>query len=166
MYRFHDTRSTSIAATPEALFAHLDNHRRLSVHMTRPSAMMAGARMQVVFDALDAREVGARITLDGKVLGLRLRVEEIVTERVPPQRKTWETVGTPRLLVIGRYRMGFEITPIENAKSRLTVFLDYDPPPQLPARWLGWLLGATYAYWCVRRMVRDAEAAFAAAEPA
>ena len=38
-------------------------------------------------------------------------VEEIVTARQPPLRKVWRTIGVPRLLVIGEYRMGIEITP-------------------------------------------------------
>ena len=44
--------------------------------------------------------------MNGRILGLKLSLDEVVTERDPPARKVWETVGVPRLLVIGPYRMG------------------------------------------------------------
>ena len=100
-------------------------------------------------------EVGSRIRLAGRVLGLALSVEETVVERTPPRRKAWETSGTPRLLVIGQYRMGFELLPQGNA-AKLRVFIEYDLPQSAPDRWLGRLFGHSYAKWCTRRMVEDA----------
>lgn len=66
----------------------------------------------------------------------------------------------PRLLVVGAYRMGFDIESRPGG-SRLRVFIDYALPERM--RWLGWLLGAYYARWCTRQMVDDAERQFAAA---
>ena len=57
--------------------------------------MMGGGRMQIELDAGRGQTVGSRIRLSGRVFGLTLSVEEIVTERVPPQRKVWETIGSP-----------------------------------------------------------------------
>jgi hypothetical protein len=99
--------------------------------------------------------VGARIRLSGRVLGIPLSVQEIVTERKPPLRKVWETTGRPQLLVIGSYRMGYEITPQAQA-SRLRVFIDYALPDEPISRWLGRLFGHFYARWCTQRMARDA----------
>jgi hypothetical protein len=89
----------------------------------------------------------------------------VVTECAPPRRKVWETVGTPRLLVIGPYRMGFEVSPEGAAGSRLRVFIDYALPTGAPARWLGRALGGAYARWCTHRMVRDAVSHFGAGAP-
>ena len=89
-----------------------------------------------------------------------LSVEEIVTERVPLQRKVWETTGSPKLLVIGHYRMGFEIASHENG-SILRVYIDYALSDHRPARWLGSLFGRFYARWCTRQMLADAEKHFA-----
>jgi hypothetical protein len=92
--------------------------------------------------------------MSGRMLGLSLHVEEVVTERVVPERKVWETVSVPRLLVIGGYRMGFSIraTP---AGAWLTLFIDYDDPP---GAWgpIGRLLGPLYARWCSDNMVKAA----------
>jgi hypothetical protein len=91
---------------------------------------------------------------------MELAVEEMVTERTPPHRKVWETLGSPKLIVIGHYRMGFELTP-EGQTSRLRVFIDYALPERASARWLGRLFGRYYARWCTQQMVDDAIKYFA-----
>ena len=126
--------------------------------MEKPSWMMAGATMQVETDALLGQAVGSLIRITGCVLGVNLMVGEVVTERVPPLHKKWETYGEPRLLVIGSYRLGFTISP-EGDRSRLLVLIGYQLPPRGFARWLALLFGRPYAAWCTRRMVNDAVAA-------
>jgi len=150
MYRHHYETSRFLEASPADVFAELDDHERLSVHMMRSSAMMAGASMRLELDAAKGRKTGSKMTLRGRVLGLPLNVEEVVIEYTPPLRKVWETVGTPRLLVIGRYRMGFELAPGDRG-SRLTIFIDYDPPVGFWNR-IGRLLGPAYARWCTTNM--------------
>src|SRR5450755_354485 len=159
-YPLHYRSEVDVGADAHSLFAHLDDHRRLAGHMEKPSLMMAGATMQVDTDALRGQTVGSIIRVTGRVLGVDLVVEEVVTERVPPLRKTWETRGEPRLLVIGSYRMGFTISP-EGDRSRLVVFIDYQLPPRGFARWFARVFGRTYAVWCTRRMAADAVAATA-----
>ena len=66
--------------------------------------------------------------------------------------KVWETVGAPRLLVIGAYSMGLKITS-EARGSRLRVFIDYQLPEGWVTYWLGWLFGRFYARWCVGQML-------------
>ena len=84
---------------------------------------------------------------------------EVVTEREPPRRKAWQTTGA-KLLVIGPYRLGFELAP-EGARTRARVFIDYALPDGALTRWLGRLLGGIYARWCTERMAKDALAHFA-----
>lgn len=158
-YPLHHRSEVDVDANAQRLFAHLDDHRRLAGHMEKPSMMMAGATMRVETDVLQGQAVGSVIRVIGRVLGMNLVVEEVVTERVPPLRKTWETRGEPRLLVIGSYRMGFTISP-EGDRSRLTVFIDYQLPPRGVAHGLGLLFGRAYAAWCTRRMAADATTAF------
>jgi hypothetical protein len=99
--------------------------------------------------------VGSRIRLSGRVLGVELSVEEVVVERNPPHRKVWETTGTPKLLVFGHYRMGFELSP-QGSRSMLRVFIDYAVPEGGLSRWLGRVFGRAYARWCTQQMVDDA----------
>jgi hypothetical protein len=157
----HFESTGEVAASGEAVFAHLDDPRHLGAHMSQSSWMMAGSRMEYVFDTADGRAVGARIGLRGKVLGVPLSVDEVVVERLPPTRKVWDTIGTPRLLVIGPYRMGFDIRPQAAARCELRVFIDYQQGDGM----LGRLFGNTYARWCTATMVRDAVRHFATASP-
>lgn len=154
-WRRHEECSEAVAATPERVFALIDDPERLTGHMSQPSWRMGGGSMQTALDEGGGRELGSHIRVHGRVFGLELSLDEVVTERQPPTRKVWETVGTPKLLVIGSYRMGFEATPRESG-SLLRVFIDYDLPASWPGRWLGRAFGTYYARWCTRTMVRDA----------
>ena len=146
-YPHHYETSVDVPASPAELFESIDDHERLAGHMMSSSMMMAGSRMRW------AAAIGSRIRMAGAVLGFRIELEEVVTDREPPRRKTWETLGEPRLLVIGGYRMGFEIIPKSGGGSRLKIFIDWhDPPPTW--RWLGKLLGRAYARWCTESMAR------------
>jgi hypothetical protein len=160
-FPLHHQAEVLLALDAARLFAHLDDPRRLASHMERPSLMTAGASMQILTDERQGQAVGSLIRMTGSVLGMHLSVVEAVTRRDPPREKVWETIGEPRLLVIGAYRMGFAISPLEQG-SRLVVFIDYRLPASGVARALGWLLGRAYAVWCTRRVADDARTAFGA----
>ncbi|HEX5832063.1 MAG TPA: hypothetical protein VFY16_13865 [Gemmatimonadaceae bacterium] len=159
-YAYHVESHGRLRAPIDDVFARLDGHARLASHMERPSWRMGWGTMAVHLDAGEGRAVGSRIRLDGRVFGIRLWVDEEVIERVPPTRKVWETVGAPRLLVIGPYRMGLALTAERPGDDEVTlsVFIDY----ALPDRGLPWLLGRLfgrwYARWCTARMLADAGA--------
>src|SRR5262249_26176903 len=156
----HDESSAVVQAPVDRVFAYVDEHTRLASHMSQSSWKMGGGRMTIALDEGRGQRVGSRIRLTGRVLGMPLAVEETVIERAPPHRKVWETMGSPKLIVIGHYRMGFEVTP-QGQSSRLRVFLHYALPERAPARWLGRLFGRYYARWCTQQMVDDAIKYFA-----
>jgi hypothetical protein len=158
-YPRHAEASADLPAGPQEVFDFLDDHRNLSSHMeSSRSPMMAGGKMQLILDDHQGRTIGSHIVMRGKVLGFDLFVDEIVTERVPPEKKTWETVED-RLVVIGAYRLGFRVAPRVPAGSTLTVWIDYDLPSR--RRWLGRLGGSMYADWCVEQMLSSARSRFA-----
>lgn len=151
----HYEESAFLPASVKHAFDYVDNHARLSSHMNQSSWMMGGGRMDIQADEDHGQVVGSHIRLSGKVLGIHLFLDEVVTQYDPPYRKTWQTVGTLRLLVIGHYRLGFEINA-ENRESKLRVFIDYELPTTMSTRWLGYLFGGIYAKWCVRQMIQSA----------
>lgn len=156
---FHFESDVELNVGADAIFSYLDDHRRLSAHMTQRSWIMAWSRMVIELDAAEGRAVGAKVRLRGRVLGIFLSVDEIVTERCPPLRKVWGTTVRPQLLVIGRYKMGYEITP-KTQSSRLRVFINYALPDGPISYWLGRLFGNFYARWCTQRMTNDAATHF------
>lgn len=153
----HAEASARINAPIERVFAYLNDHARLSSHMSQSSWMMGGGRMDVSVDEGRGQRVGSHIRLSGKAFGLPIQLDEVVTRYEPPRIKAWETVGAPQLWVIGYYRMQVELTP-DAEHALLRVAIDYD----LPSRriWLGRLFGRTYARWCVQQMLHDARKHF------
>jgi hypothetical protein len=151
----HVEHTVHIEAAPADVFALLDDQTRLAEHMQRPSAMMGGGRMRYEFDAERGQAVGSHIKMAGKALGVPLFVDEVVVERTPPSRKAWRTAGVPRLLIIGPYVMGFQISP-DHTGSKLRVWIDYQLPAGRLSHLLGRALAPGYARWCVERMAEDA----------
>lgn len=153
IYERHYEDSVSIPAGAAEVFAYIDDHARLSSHMNKSSWMMGGGRMDTSVDAGRGQETGSHIRMNGKVFGITISLDEVITHREPPRVKIWETVGTPKLLVVNHYRMRVEIEP-QNNGSLLHVSIDYN----LPTRnaWLGKLFGGYYAKWCVQQMIKDA----------
>jgi hypothetical protein len=156
------TKRMPMFATLQALFDRLDDQSKLGAHMSKRSMMMMGGRMTYAFDAAMGRAVGSVIRMGGSFLGLKLDVEEVVTERVPPTHKAWETRGHPRMIVIQDYRMGFQITPLAEGRSRLRVFIEYNRAASLAGSMLARLFAPMYARWCLQRMAGDAVAHFGA----
>lgn len=155
----HYEDSILIPATAEKVFGFVDDHSRFSSHMNKSSWMMGGGSMNIQVDEGKGQKVGSHIRLNGRVLGINLFLDEVVTHHEPPYRKEWKTVGTPKLLVIGYYKMGLGIQP-QDGKSRLKVFIEYELPSTPSTRWLGYLFGGIYAKWCVRQMIQGIQEHF------
>ena len=154
-FPFHHESCGLANAPVEQVFAFLDDPKALAAHMSESSMMMLGSRMSINVDADDGRVVGSKIRMQGRLMGIPLSLEEVITERQVPSRKVWQTIGTPNLLVMAHYRMGFDVTP-SGESSMLRVFIDYSLPTTAPGSWLGRLLGGVYARWCTKQMADDA----------
>jgi hypothetical protein len=159
-YCYADETRVLVEADAATLFAHLDDPRQLGAHMTRRSPMMAGGRMDYVLDERGGRGVGAVIGMHGRALGWHLAVEEVVDTYEPGFCKVWHTVGQPRLLVIGSYRMGFDELAL-GALTELRTFIQWSPVRGWYAPLVTWL-GARYARWCIASLARDAQSRFQA----
>ena len=96
--------------------------------------------MTIETDPLEGKAVGSEIRLRGRVLGIPIFVVERVVEYTAPFRKVWQTTTEPRLLVIGSYRMGFELMPQAQA-TVLRLWIDYALPSVFFPRLIGefWL---------------------------
>lgn len=148
----------TVKSGPEEVFAYADDHKNLASHMNATSLMMGGGKMTTILDEDHGQKVGSHIKMSGKVLGIMIYLDEVIVERTPPSRKVWETVGMPKLLVIGKYILGFEITPRVKG-SQLEVFIQYTMPTG-PTKILGLLFGDFYAKWCVKQMIKSVSGHF------
>ncbi len=153
-----ETRGT-IGAPVTDVFAFLDDQANLSAHMSKPSAMMLGSTMDIHMEPDHTRRVGSRFGFTGRVLGIPLAVDEVVTAREPPLSKSWETTREPQLWVIGSYQMGFALTA-QGERTTMEVHIGYDLPASGLPHVLGRLFGRNYAKWCTSQMVSDARRHF------
>ena len=154
-FPLHNESTGLVRAPIDRVFARLDDPMSLSAHMGESSMMMMGSRMSMEIDDGGGRVVGSIISMHGRVMGLAVSLDEVITERQPPYLKIWETTDIPRLLVIAQYRMGFDLTP-RGDSTLLRVFINYSLPTKAPQSWLGRLFGSFYARWCTAQIVADA----------
>jgi len=158
-YERHYEESVTLPVLAQEVFSYADNFSKLSSHMSQSSSMMMGGSMETLLDEGRGQSIGSHVRMKGKMMGVELLLDEVITERQPPYHKTWETVGRQRLLVLDSYRLGFDISARNNS-SELRVFIDYNLPATLFLRGLGLLFGKFYAKWCVQQMVNDARKRF------
>lgn len=144
----HYENSIFIPASAQDVFDYVDDHSNYYSHVIK-FARLVGGRMDLQFDEGHGQSVGSHIHLSGKVFGKLLSLEEVITRREPPQIKTWETVGTPKFLIVGQYRYNVQIEP-QGRGCLLRVSFDYDPPKG--SGWLRRLFSGVYAKLCAREM--------------
>lgn len=147
----HYEERALVHGSARQVFGYADDHAQFSSHMSRSSWMMGGGRMKTEVDKGRGQKVGSHIRMSGRIFGIMLFLDEVVTKHEPPRVKTWKTVGDLRLLVIGQYRMNIKVEP-RGGHSLFRVSIDYDLPST--NAWLGLLFGGTYAKWCVRQMIK------------
>ncbi|MEO6394789.1 MAG: SRPBCC family protein [Devosia sp.] len=156
----HAETTGRIDAAAATVFDFLDDQANLSAHMSKPSAMMMGTTMDIQMESDHTRRVGSRFGFTGRVLGVPLLVNEVVTSRDVAKTKTWETTSEPTLWVIGSYSKGFDLAP-HGSQCDLRVQIDYALPKSFFARMLALLFHRAYARWCTHQMVSDAQTHFA-----
>ena len=150
----HQESIARVHAPVDEVFAYLDDPMALSAHMGKSSMMMMGSKMSTEVDAGGGRVTHSKIRMRGSVMGIPVSLEEVITERLAPYSKLWETIGNPQLLVMAHYRMGFELTP-QGDSTLVRVFIDHSLPTTAPQSWLGHFLGGVYARWCTKQMTDD-----------
>jgi hypothetical protein len=86
MMRFplHEQTSVHVNAEPATLFDHLDDPRRVSGHMEKPTWRTLGSAMRYSVDQHEGRSVGSVITLTGQIVGTPLYLEEVVSHCASP----------------------------------------------------------------------------------
>jgi len=148
----HYEENIIIPVAPDDVFSYADDHTNFSSHMNKSSWMMGGGKMTTHPDDRNFQKVGSHLRMSGTVFGIKLFLDEVITHHQPPYRKEWQTVGDLDIIVIGHYKLGFEIKP-ENSNSKLKVYIDYNLPNSFKTRLLGILFGRFYAKWCVNQMI-------------
>jgi hypothetical protein len=148
------SRSATIEATAERVFAYVDDIRNLARHMSESGSMpMMGSKLKLEIMTPEPTGVGAVYRYSGRMMGLTIDFSETVTKYVAGREKVWRTIGKPQLLIIAGYEMRVLVEPVSPGSSRLTIAIDYDLPRASIGRLLGWALAGAYSRWCLTSMV-------------
>lgn len=148
------SRSATVDARADRVFAYVDDIRNLARHMSERGSMpMMGATLRLEIVTKEPTGIGATYRYSGRVMGLFIDFSETVIRYVPGQEKVWRTIGKPRLLMIDSYEMRVLVEPIAEAKSMLTIAIDYTLPGSVVWRAIGEMLAASYARWCLDSMI-------------
>ena len=152
------SRTVTIEAPAERVFAYVDDIRNLARHMSEGRSMaMMGSKLKLEIMTPEPTDVGAVYRYSGRMVGLPIDFSETVTRYVVGREKVWQTIGTPQLLIIGGYEMRVLVEPVSARSSRLTIGIDYELPRALIGRLLGWVLAGTYSRWCLSSMTEGAK---------
>ena len=123
------SRSVTIEAPSERVFAYVDDIRNLARHMSESRSMpMMGSKLKLEIMTPETTGVGAVYRYSGRMMGLTIDFSETVTQYVAGREKAWRTIGEPQLLIIAGYEMRVLVEPISLRSSRLTISIDYELP--------------------------------------
>jgi hypothetical protein len=151
-------KTVVLPASPERVFAQLDDSSKAGMHMSESSMMMMGSKLRLEQLSAQAAGPGATYRWYGKMMGLTIDFQQTITHWEPPRRKRWETIGEARIIIMRWYRMGFDLEPVENGTS-VTLFIEYERPRHWFYRTLSLLFAPWYCRWCLNSMLRDARQA-------
>jgi hypothetical protein len=150
------TKVTVIDATPEVVFAYMDNLSNTGMHMTEKSSMMMGSKLQLEQLSENATGPNAKFRWFGKMMGFTLDFTVVVTNWIKSREKIWETVGDAKMIIMKWYRMHLVISP-EGKNTRVELSIAYLKPGNIFFRIIALLLGPLYANWCLNNMLNDSK---------
>ena len=161
----HTQKVIEIRASPERVFAHMDNIANVGWHMEGKRSMpMMGGKLHLQKLSENATGAGATYRWHGKVLGMTIDFKETVTKWIGNKEKIWSTIEDPKIIIMSKYEMRLHLAPTENG-TRVMFEIDYELPGSLLGKILGKLLARKYADWCLRRACEDTKRILEAEQP-
>lgn len=144
-----------IEASPEKVFAHMDEINNVGWHMSGQGSMpLMGSTLKL--EVVDARKgEGATYRWKGNVMGMTIDITETVTKWIENREKVWRTIDKPKMIVMSDYVMHLLLTAKDKSTTRVLFEIDYSLPKTPWGTVLGWLLARKYARWCLQRACED-----------
>lgn len=147
-------RTETYSATPEKVFQCLDDLGVTGMHMTKSSMAMMGSKLVLNFLTEDKKGLGTKYRWTGKMMWMNMDFTVIVTKWVDGKEKTWETVGTSKMIIYSWYRMHFDLKNVHDG-TVAELSITYEKPTGLFAKLISWLFADLYCRWCLKSMLDD-----------
>lgn len=147
-------------ASPQEVFDCLDDLSITGMHMTRSSMPMMGGQMNVAFLSPNKTGLNTKYRWTGKVLWMMLDFTVLVTEWIRGKKKSWETVGTAKMIIMSWFKMDLYVEG-DQQRSTAHLSISYEKPNGFFNRALCFLLADGYCRWCLENMLQDAQQSLA-----
>lgn len=141
-----------IHAAQEDVFSFMDDLSKTGMHMSEKSMMMMGSKLALEHLSGPARGVGAVYHWHGKVMGMRIDITEKITTWIENREKIWETIGRPKIILLGWYRMILKTSAVKEG-TLTSLQIDFTPPEGFFYRILYSLFSGWYCNWCLTNML-------------
>lgn len=113
----HAQNVIGIRASPERVFAHMDDIANVGWHMEGKRSMpMMGGKLHLQKLSENATGVGATYRWYGKVLRMTIDFKETVTKWIENKEKVWSTIEDPKMIIMSKYEMRLHLSPTEKAQ--------------------------------------------------
>ncbi len=145
-----------IRASPEKVFEFMDDVRNMGMHMSRDSRAMMGSHLDLEMLSENTSGPGASYRWKGKVMGMTIDFTMVVTKWIKDIERVWETIGEPKVIVIGKYSMFLKLAPADGS-TMTTLGISYEKPKDFFGKVLEFFLGKWYCNWCLNNMLHDAQ---------
>lgn len=146
------SRVILVSASPEQVFAFLDDPRKVGAHM-QGGGMGVKLRLETLSENFTG--VGATHRWHGKAVGLKIDYTTVVEKWTMNKERASHTIGIPRMVIMSGFNMRWTLVP-GNGGTRIEIDFEYSLPKSWVGRALGRLLGRRYGDWCLNMILADA----------
>lgn len=150
-------KTKTYKAIPEIVFGCLDDLGVTGMHMSQSSMPLMGGKMDLEFLTPQKTGLHTKYRWTGKVLWWPLDFSVEVTEWVRGRKKTWETIGSPEMVIFSWFRMKLRVEEIPGG-SIAYLSIGYKKAKGFFNKIICSLVGDWYSRWCLRKMLTDSEA--------
>jgi hypothetical protein len=148
------TRTIFINATPDKVFAMIDDLSVTGMHMTKSSAMMMGSKLNLEYLTTNHTGPGSKYRWTGTIMGMNMDFTVKVTKWIKGVEKVWETIGEAKMIIYSWYRMNLLVSKQGN-RSLVELSITYTKPKSWFAKIISFLVADWYCRWCLNNMLTD-----------
>ena len=120
--------------------------------MSENSMMMMGSKLTLEHLSGPERGVGAIFRWLGKIMGMEIDITERITTWIENREKVWETIGQPKIILLGWYRMILKTSAVKEG-TLTSLQIDFTPPSGFFYKILYFLFSGWYCNWCLNNML-------------
>lgn len=121
------SRVILVSASPERVFAFLDDPRKVGAHMQGGGM---GVRLQFETLSENFTGVGATHRWHGKAVGMKIDYTTVVEKWTMNKERASHTIGTPKMVIMSGFKMRWNLVPA-NGGTRIDIDFEYTLPEVL-----------------------------------